>query len=97
MRDYPRACKTAGEIHVGDRIEIDYQITDADVEKFAEISGDWNPIHFDEEYAKNTIFKKRIAHGMVSLAKFSGIFGMDLPGLARLIHQKCPEGLAGVA
>ncbi|MBE0455824.1 MAG: MaoC family dehydratase N-terminal domain-containing protein [Roseovarius sp.] len=84
-------------MHVGDRIEIDYQITDADVEKFAEISGDWNPIHFDEEYAKNTIFKKRIAHGMVSLAKFSGIFGMDLPGLARLIHQKCPEGLAGVA
>lgn len=84
MQDKPRACKTADEIEVGDRIEVPYQVTDEDVRKFAELSGDWNPVHFDEEYAAGTIFKKRIAHGMISLAKFSGIFGMDLPGLGTL-------------
>lgn len=84
MQDKPRACKTADEIQVGDRVEVPYQITEDDVRKFAEISGDWNPVHFDEVYASGTIFKTRIAHGMVSLAKFSGIFGMDLPGLGTL-------------
>ena len=44
-------------------------ISDSDVQKFGEISGDFNPAHFNEEYAKGTIFKNRIAHGMISVAK----------------------------
>lgn len=80
----PRACKSLNELNVGETFRLDYVISDADVQKFAEISGDFNPAHFDEEYAKGTVFKNRIAHGMISLAKFSGIFGMDMPGLGAI-------------
>lgn len=80
----PHACKTISEMAVGDRIEREYRITDEDVAAFGMISGDFNPVHFDDEYAATTIFGRRIAHGMISLAKFSGIFGMDMPGLGTL-------------
>src|SRR5262245_6241219 len=80
----PRACKSLNELEVGETFRLDYRVSDADVQKFAEISGDFNPAHFDEEYARGTVFKNRIAHGMVSLAKFSGIFGMDMPGLGAI-------------
>lgn len=84
MREKPRACKTVAEMDIGERVVVDYQVTDEDLERFAEISGDWNPVHFDDEYAAQSMFGERIAHGMISLAKFSGIFGMDLPGLGTL-------------
>jgi 3-hydroxybutyryl-CoA dehydratase len=84
MIQKPRVCKRVDDIEIGDRVCLVYCITNDDVIKFAEISGDWNPIHFDEEFAAKSIFRKRIAHGMISLAKFSGIFGMDLPGLGTL-------------
>ncbi|MFA5898518.1 MAG: MaoC family dehydratase [Hyphomicrobium sp.] len=80
----PRACKSINDLNVGDEFRLDYSISDADVQKFAELSGDFNPAHFNEEYAKGTIFKNRIAHGMISVAKFSGIFGMDTPGLGAI-------------
>jgi 3-hydroxybutyryl-CoA dehydratase len=80
----PRACKTIEELRVGERIEKKYSISDEDIKSFANISEDFNPIHFDENYAKGTIFGRRIAHGMISLSKFSGIFGMDMPGLGTL-------------
>ena len=80
----PRACKHIDELNVGDEIRREYIITDDDVQKFAELSGDFNPAHFNEEYAKGTVFKERIAHGMISVAKFSGIFGMDMPGLGAI-------------
>lgn len=84
MREKPRACKTVADLNVGDRIEKPYIITEDDLRAFAGLSGDWNPLHFDEGYASQTIFKQRIAHGVISLAKFSGIFGMDMPGLGTL-------------
>ena len=80
----PRQCKSIADINEGDEIRQPYKVTAEDVQKFAEISGDFNPAHFNEEYAAGTVFKKRIAHGMVSLAKFSGIFGMDMPGLGAI-------------
>lgn len=80
----PRACKHIDELNVGDEIRREYIISDDDVQKFAELSGDFNPAHFNEEYAKGTVFKERIAHGMISVAKFSGIFGMDMPGLGAI-------------
>jgi 3-hydroxybutyryl-CoA dehydratase len=80
----PRACKTLDELQVGDTFRVEYSVSDSDVQKFAEISGDFNPAHFDADYAAGTVFKRRIAHGMVSLAKFSGIFGMDMPGLGAI-------------
>lgn len=84
MTQSPRACKTAAELEIGERCEAVYQITDDDLRKFAEISGDWNPQHFDDDYASKSMFGQRIAHGMISLAKFSGIFGMQMPGLGTL-------------
>jgi 3-hydroxybutyryl-CoA dehydratase len=92
----PRACKTLDDLKVGDTYRLEYSISDADVQKFAELSGDFNPAHFNEEYAKGTVFKTRIAHGMISVAKFSGIFGMDMPGLGAIWGGQSLKFLAPV-
>jgi acyl dehydratase len=84
MCDKPRACKSASDVAVGDRVTVRYRVSDDDLRKFAELSGDWNPVHFDDAYAEDSMFGERIAHGLISVAKFSGIFGMDLPGLGCL-------------
>ena len=55
-------------------------VTESDIEKFGEISGDTNPVHFDEEFAKTTIFKGRIAHGVLSASYISTVLGMKMPG-----------------
>ena len=92
----PRACLSIEELSVGDQVKQEYTVTDSDVQKFAEISGDFNPAHFDEEYASQTHFKKRIAHGMISVAKFSGLFGMDMPGLGAIWGGQSVKFLAPV-
>ncbi len=51
-----------------------------DIELFGEVSGDVNPVHFDEEFARGTIFKGRIAHGMLSASYISTVLGMKMPG-----------------
>ncbi|XOB91211.1 MaoC family dehydratase [Pseudomonadota bacterium 24LQ007] len=53
---------------------------DEAVRGFAEISGDTNPIHLDDDYASESRYKKRIAHGLLSASLFSGIFGTQFPG-----------------
>lgn len=55
-------------------------IAESDISSFAQISGDFNPLHFDDEYASGMGFEKRIAHGMISSSIFSGLFGSKLPG-----------------
>jgi acyl dehydratase len=66
---------------VGDRVEFKAKITDQMVRDFSEVSGDKNPIHLDDEYAKTTRFGRRIAHGMISAALISRGLAMDLgPG-----------------
>lgn len=55
-------------------------ITEEDIIAYADLSLDRNPVHLDEEYAKNTIFKGRIAHGMLSSGLISAILGTKLPG-----------------
>lgn len=59
------------EKDVGYKTSITHKITDKMVRQFAEMSGDFNPIHLDDEYASKTIFKKRIAHGMILAALVS--------------------------
>jgi 3-hydroxybutyryl-CoA dehydratase len=54
--------------------------TSADIEIFAALSGDHNPIHLDEQYATTTRFGKRIAHGMLTASLISTVIGMQLPG-----------------
>ena len=68
------------EITVGMEISYSQTITDADVKSFAGISGDHNPIHMSDEYAQNTRFKKRMAHGLMSASFFSALFGTKIPG-----------------
>ena len=72
--------KTIDELKIGDAAYQIKVITEKDIELFGEITGDYNPAHFDEEYAKKTMFKTRISHGMLIGSLFSKVLGMDLPG-----------------
>jgi 3-hydroxybutyryl-CoA dehydratase len=55
-------------------------VTEADVDLFGAVTGDMNPLHFNEEYAKQTVFKGRIAHGMLTTSYLSTVLGTRLPG-----------------
>lgn len=68
------------EITPGMSASMSHIVTDGDVRKFAEVSGDYNPVHLDEDYAKDSRFGRRIAHGLFSASFFSGLFGTKLPG-----------------
>lgn len=68
------------DLKLGMKAELLHEMTEGMGEEFADVTGDRNPLHFDEEYAKGTIFKGRIAHGMISAGFFSTLFGMVMPG-----------------
>jgi acyl dehydratase len=68
------------EIAVGQKSSFQVQITKEIIEKFAELSGDYNPLHMDEIYAQNSQFKQRITHGMLLGTFFSQLVGMHIPG-----------------
>lgn len=76
----PKDSYSIFEIHVGMSSSYTRTVTDADIQKFAEVTGDNNPVHLDDEYAKNTRFKSRIAHGLLTASFFSAIFGTKFPG-----------------
>ena len=67
-------------IKVGMSESYSQTITDADIKSFAGISGDNNPVHMSDEFAEESRFKKRIAHGLISASFFSAIFGTKIPG-----------------
>lgn len=67
-------------IQVGDKYAETKQVTEKDIMLFAQASGDTNPLHLNEDYAKKTIFGQRIAHGMLSASYISAILGTKLPG-----------------
>ena len=70
------------QLKIGDKFTTTKQITDEVVRSFAELSGDFNPIHLDEEFAKTTRFGKRIAHGMISGALISAVLGYELRNMS---------------
>ena len=72
--------KTISQINIGDEAFQVVVITEENVETFGRITNDYNPAHFDADYAGKTMFKKRISHGMYVGSLFSKVFGMDLPG-----------------
>jgi 3-hydroxybutyryl-CoA dehydratase len=72
--------KTIAELTPGMTAELSHTVTEADIESFAKVTGDVNPVHLDEDYAKTTMFKGRIAHGMLSAGFISAVFGTKLPG-----------------
>jgi 3-hydroxybutyryl-CoA dehydratase len=65
------------DIKLGDTISTSRLVTDELIRKFAEVSGDFNPIHLDEEVARKTPFGRRIAHGMLSGAFISALFATE--------------------
>jgi acyl dehydratase len=69
------------QLSVGDAVESRKTVSETDVYLFAGISGDFNPMHVDEEYAKGTPFGSRVAHGPLTLALCAGLLGTELPGL----------------
>ena len=68
------------DLAIGMSASITRTMTDADIRKFADATGDTNPIHLDEEFAKASIFKTRIAHGMLTASHISSVFATRLPG-----------------
>lgn len=68
------------EIEVGMKDTFTKKISENDVDEFAKVTGDMNPMHMDDEYAKNTQFGGRIAHGMISAGLISAVLGMKIPG-----------------
>ena len=68
------------DLEVGMTASYSRTVTDADVVLFAGISGDINPVHMNNEYAKATMFKGRIAHGMLTASFISTVLGTKLPG-----------------
>jgi 3-hydroxybutyryl-CoA dehydratase len=68
------------DLSVGQSASRTRTVTEADIEAFAAVTGDHNPVHMDEAYAATTPFKGRIAHGMLSAGYISAVLGVDLPG-----------------
>jgi len=68
------------KFNVGDSAEITKTVEEADIQAFAEVTGDHNPIHLDDEFAKTTRFGRRIAHGMLSASIISAVLANKLPG-----------------
>ena len=68
------------DLFVGQAASYTRTVTENDVQQFGDVSGDHNPLHFDEQYAKGTIFRGRIAHGILSLSYLSTVLGTRLPG-----------------
>ena len=68
------------DLQIGQAHETVHTITENDIQRFAEVSGDFNPLHMSNEFAATTIFGRRIAHGALTASYISGILGNDLPG-----------------
>ena len=81
---------------VGQQASVTRTISESDVYLFAGITGDLNPAHTNEEYAKKTHFKTRIAHGMLSAGLISAVLGMKLPGPGTIYTGQALKFLAPV-
>src|ERR1700744_4033922 len=68
------------ELRPGMSVAADHTITERHVQLFGEATGDMNPLHFDEDYARGTIFRGRVAHGVLTMGFISGLIGTELPG-----------------
>ena len=68
------------ELALGMEAGLVHRVTERDLDTFAVLTGDRNPIHLDEDFAARSIFKGRIAHGMLTATYISAVFGTQLPG-----------------
>ncbi|MCB9853929.1 MAG: MaoC family dehydratase [Phycisphaerales bacterium] len=84
MSSYPAPRKT---LRVGDSGSFTKVISEKDIFRFADASGDYNPLHIDETYARNTRFGKRVAHGILTAGIISNVLGSDIPGIGTIFLQ----------
>jgi 3-hydroxybutyryl-CoA dehydratase len=75
---------TLARLTVGQTYETSFAITAELIEGFARVTGDYNPIHLDEDYAGQTIFEKRVAQGMLGAGLLSGVLGCQFPGIGTI-------------
>lgn len=80
LDNQPRGTICIEDIEIGMTRYLQKVVTDRDIELFAEVSTDRNPVHLDEAYAQETIFSGRIAHGMLTAGLISAVIGEQLPG-----------------
>ena len=88
--------KTIKQIKLGDTAYFSKTVSESDVYLYAGITGDLNPAHINEAHAKNTFFKTRIAHGMLTAGFISNILGMQLPGPGTIYMRQSLNFLAPV-
>jgi 3-hydroxybutyryl-CoA dehydratase len=79
--------KTRETLRVGDKGSFTKTITEHDVFEFADASGDFNPLHVDEEYARRSMFGGRIAHGILTAGIISTVLGGEIPGLGTIFVE----------
>jgi len=80
LDNMPRGTIVIEELEIGMTRSLTKVVTDRDIELFAEVSTDHNPVHLDDDYAQDTIFGGRIAHGMLTAGLISAVIGEQLPG-----------------
>jgi len=80
LDNMPRGTICIEDIEMGMTRYLRKVVTDEDIEMFAKVSTDHNPVHLDEDYAKDSIFSGRIAHGMLTAGLISAVIGEQLPG-----------------
>lgn len=80
LDNMPRGTICIEDLEIGMKRDLMKVVTDRDIELFAEVSTDHNPVHMDDDYAHDTIFEGRIAHGMLTAGLISAVIGEQLPG-----------------
>lgn len=79
--------KSLNEIQIGDLAQGSMTVTVDQIEWYAKMSGDFNPLHMDDDYAATTMFGRRIAHGPIGGALVARVIGMQLPGLGTIAYN----------
>ena len=84
LDNMPRGTICIEDIEIGMTRHLRKVVTDTDIEMFAQVSTDHNPVHLDDDYARDTIFEGRIANGMLTAGLVSAVIGEQLPGHGRI-------------
>lgn len=96
LDNLPRGTICIEDIEMGMTRYIRKVVTDEDIEMFAKVSTDHNPVHLDDDYAEHTIFRGRIAHGMLTAGLISAVIGEQLPGHGTIYMGQSLKFLAPV-
>lgn len=81
---------------IGEQASFSRTITETDIVLFAGMSGDYNPVHIDQQYAKDTRFGQRISHGLLTASMLSRLLGMQLPGIGSIYKEQTIQFTAPV-